>query len=155
MRAQTTTVYRIESTRGIRAGNGPYNSEPDYDDERAAYNARLSAMGRIDSWAMTHPTPIEDGLGWLEDGDPRVCAFASMAQAREWFHSGSLEALLEECRGFYVLAAYTVPKEFVARGRRQVLFHRDAYLRREVVSSAAGLADSSSDNTDTDLRRPA
>jgi hypothetical protein len=133
-RSQTTTVFRIEATRGPKAGTGFYNAMPDYDDERANH-LRVSAVhSAVDSWDGLHPTPFEEPALDYRLDPAEVCAFASMAQAREWLYGGALETLLEECEGFYALVAYTVPREFVRRGRRQVVFHRDAYLKREVLA---------------------
>lgn len=102
-----TRVFRVEHKE---RGEGPYNGP--YVAGGCGY-----AVG-------THPTPKEDGIPYIRPNEH--CAFGSPAQMRRWFTVANRKALHSVG---YQLAVYAVPDLFVRRGRKQVVFNKEAAKR--------------------------
>lgn len=107
-------VYRFQNQEGY----GPYIKPPEWGGEYYFDDAKC------------HPVPLQDpgfqhfktswGVNLPWDGDRRFC-FASLAQARAWFHKPCWLEAME--RAGFELVEFEVPRGYVIEGHFQAIFH--------------------------------
>lgn len=105
-------VYRIETENG----GGPY----------LGLEGGMDFAIHMASNGAAHPAPHRDGCS-VGTGLGYVCGFDSVEQGRRWFGASvELARAINRRRRELFVSVYDVSELFVERGKKQVMFDRDA-----------------------------
>ena len=110
-------VYRLEN----KLGKGPYNGGVIWDQGGPKPSYLSNLYNRHSGAADPHPTPGQDGLGYIDDRE--FFGFDTAAAVCAWFFREPEDAELLTARGLFV-TVWEVPVDFVRYGRKQIVFYR-------------------------------